>query len=232
MPADTPLSPPGWVPLALSVDILPGTSAGTVCNGVEIVVWRDIAGAVHAWEDRCPHRGMKLSFGFVRGDRIACLYHGWEYEGGGACRYIPSHPDLEVPSSIRVTRFRAIEALGMIWVSPLDDAAPSPLEAGALMALRSLQVDAPVATLADAFAAHGLPGTGPVGDVVQGAATIWLTQGGIQLCAGLQPVDAGASVLHLMVAGAVAPSALAALVPATAALRRIVEGGVVGGRDV
>ena len=46
----------------------------------------------HVWEDRCPHRGMRLSMGFVRSDRIACLYHGWQYGTDGHCLYIPAHP--------------------------------------------------------------------------------------------------------------------------------------------
>ncbi|MBC7479670.1 MAG: Rieske (2Fe-2S) protein, partial [Pseudorhodobacter sp.] len=56
---------PDWHPLALSASIEPGTSAGAVVDGTEIAVWRDTAGRVYTWEDRCPHRGMKLSFGFV-----------------------------------------------------------------------------------------------------------------------------------------------------------------------
>ena len=62
-----------WIPVALSADIEAGTSAGTLVNGEERVVWRDDKGATHVWEDRCPHRGMRMSFGFVRGDHIACL---------------------------------------------------------------------------------------------------------------------------------------------------------------
>ena len=57
----------GWVPVALSASIEAGTSAGAVVDGSEIVVWRDNSGKAHVWEDRCPHRGMRMSFGFVRG---------------------------------------------------------------------------------------------------------------------------------------------------------------------
>ncbi len=46
----------GWVPVALSASIEPGTSAGAVVEGSEIVVWRDNSGNAHVWEDRCPHR--------------------------------------------------------------------------------------------------------------------------------------------------------------------------------
>jgi hypothetical protein len=60
---------------------------------------------------------MKLSFGFVRDDHIDCLYHGWQYDTGGRCRYIPAHPDLTVPETIRVTAYSALERAGMIWTT-------------------------------------------------------------------------------------------------------------------
>ena len=51
----------GWHPVALSTSVEPGSSAGTQIDGREYVVWRDNNGVAHVWEDRCPHRGMKLS---------------------------------------------------------------------------------------------------------------------------------------------------------------------------
>ena len=107
---------PGWHAVALAGGVGTGTSTGTRLFGEEIVVWRDANGAAHAWEDRCPHRGMRLSMGFVRADRIACLYHGWQYGTDGHCLYIPAHPEINVPPSIVTWRHSCAEALGMIWV--------------------------------------------------------------------------------------------------------------------
>src|ERR1700761_4881320 len=90
-----------WHPVGMSNAIEAGNSAGTHLFGQELVVWRDSSGVAHVNEDRCPHRGMKLNFGFVRGDRIACLYHGWQFDRDGVCRYIPAHPALDVPVTIR-----------------------------------------------------------------------------------------------------------------------------------
>jgi len=41
-------------------------------NDLDIAVWRSVSGVVNAWENRCPHRGMRLSHGFVRGESLAC----------------------------------------------------------------------------------------------------------------------------------------------------------------
>lgn len=212
-----------WTPLALAADIPPATSAGAVWNGAEIVIWRDSAGKVHAWEDRCPHRGMKLSFGFVRGDRIACLYHGWEFGSDAACRYIPAHPELDVPATIRVNRYEVAEALGMIWVASQTHASPAPVGDTPVTALRTLHVDAPLAVMTVIFRAHGLPSAGVVSDVALNDPVMRLKQGALRLVAGLQPVGVGACALHLGVEGVCNADVLAALVPATSALRRMAE---------
>ena len=106
-----------WHPVGLSHSIEAGSSAGTRLFDQELVVWRDNNGVAHVWEDRCPHRGMKLSFGFVRGDHIACLYHGWQYNSGGHCQYIPAHPALDVPKTIKVPVYPVHERGGMVWTT-------------------------------------------------------------------------------------------------------------------
>jgi nitrite reductase/ring-hydroxylating ferredoxin subunit len=104
-----------WVPIALSRDVPLGTTRAVILEGEERVVWRAEDGSVQVWEDRCPHRGMRLSLGFVRGNALNCLYHGWTYEAGARCIRIPAHPDLKVPPSITANAFPAREAGGMIW---------------------------------------------------------------------------------------------------------------------
>lgn len=131
----------GWVPVALSASIEPGTSAGAVVEGKEIVVWRDNSGKAHVWEDRCPHRGMRLSFGFVRGDHIACLYHGWQYDTAGQCRYIPAHPTLEVPQTIKVPTYSAEEKYGIVWATADSGTSLPDIDgAGDVAPVRSLYV--------------------------------------------------------------------------------------------
>lgn len=214
-------NPAFWTPVALAADLPPATSAGVVLEGAEVVVWRDGAGRVHAWEDRCPHRGMKLSFGFVRGDRIACLYHGWQYDGRGVCRYIPAHPELEVPASIRVPAHAAAEALGMVWVAPAGTD-PRSLPAGSAEPLRSLFAEAPAEALATLLA-HGLPGAGVVTEVRREGTLVHLTQGGTRLVAGLHAIGPAAAALHLVLPEGAPEDRRLALLTAAAALRRAAE---------
>jgi len=38
---------------------------------------------VIALDNRCPHRGAKLSNGRREGDDLRCMYHGLKFEPGG-----------------------------------------------------------------------------------------------------------------------------------------------------
>jgi len=132
-----------WTAVALAADLGVGDVAGTRIDGAEIALWRDAEGTAHAFEDRCPHRGMRLSFGFARGARLACLYHGWQFDGAGRCRAIPAHPDLTPPATITVRRHRCVERAGLLWVAFAE--APPPADAPAWPVL-SLFLDCPATT--------------------------------------------------------------------------------------
>ncbi len=188
-----------WTPVALSADIEAGTSAGTLVNGEERVVWRDDKGAVHVWEDRCPHRGMRMSFGFVRGDHIACLYHGWRYDTGGQCRYIPAHPDLEVPQTIKVPTFAATERAGIVWMAPEGaDATDRSTLPETAEPVRSLFLDMP-AEAALAAITTALPEGYSVS--ATSASTVTLQGNGTTVLIAAQPRAAERSALHLTVTG-------------------------------
>jgi nitrite reductase/ring-hydroxylating ferredoxin subunit len=184
----------GWVPVALSSSIETGTSTGVVVEGAEVVVWRDTSGKVHAWEDRCPHRGMRLSFGFVRGDHIACLYHGWQYDAGGQCRLIPAHPNLDVPQTIKVPTYRAREKYGIIWATSSADAEIPEVSEGIFTSLRSLYVDCPIDTVLAALNGIGFKSLGDT----TGTCTI----DGTKLLIALQATRPQRTGLHIVVPSA------------------------------
>ncbi len=210
-----------WHPVALSASIAPGTSAGTALDGAEIAVWRDIHGKVHAWEDRCPHRGMKLSFGFVRGDHIACLYHGWEYDAGGQCRKIPAHPALAVPASICVKTYTVVDAAGMVWVGPTDD--PTPPPDAPVTAIRSLYLDCDragvVSALADPTNAFGQAAQcdGPLAHIDGDLGAVIL---------GMQTINPTRTALHITLAGTAPPETLVRIARMAESFRRATEGAM------
>ena len=40
---------------------------------------------VHAWDNRCPHRGASLSDGYISEKTIQCKYHLWEFDVNKRC---------------------------------------------------------------------------------------------------------------------------------------------------
>jgi nitrite reductase/ring-hydroxylating ferredoxin subunit len=116
------------IPVSLSGGVEPGARTGTSVNGRPVVVWRGQDGAARAWADQCPHRGMRLSFGFVRENALACIYHGWWFsagpagaaagapDGAGQCLVVPAHPGITPPAKATIPAFPVAEVLGMIWV--------------------------------------------------------------------------------------------------------------------
>lgn len=124
-------------PVGLSRDLAAKHVMRAEVQGQDVAVWRGPDGELHAWNNRCPHRGMRLSHGFVRGDMLACLYHGWHYGKDGGCAYIPAHPDLDPPATISAQVYYVAEASGVIWV---DTAAPPqmPQATQSVAPLRSL----------------------------------------------------------------------------------------------
>ncbi|MBP6851725.1 MAG: Rieske 2Fe-2S domain-containing protein [Rhodoferax sp.] len=93
-------------------------------QGEDLVAWRTASGAVQVWHARCPHRSVHLALGRVTGERLACAYHGWEFEAGSArCVAIPALADLaQVPGQVRASVCDAREAARMLWVYLPPDA--------------------------------------------------------------------------------------------------------------
>jgi phenylpropionate dioxygenase-like ring-hydroxylating dioxygenase large terminal subunit len=79
-------------------------------------LWRDAAGAVRAFADRCPHRGARLSLGCVRGGELECAYHGWRFDGAGQAVAVPALPGFVPPPGHRATAHAVREAYGLLWV--------------------------------------------------------------------------------------------------------------------
>ncbi len=202
-----------WTAAALSQDVPAGTAAPGRLGDRDLAIWRSASGKIAAWADRCPHRGMRLSHGFVRGEALSCIYHGWRYGQTGQCIKIPAHPGLEPPDAIRVPAFAVAEASGVIWVADGTPATAPPAFEG-FTGFRSLQVDAPASAVAEAL--------GGKGDAIRAAL------GPTPAVALIQPLGPDRSGLHLLAPLSAAPEALDALSVAAEDLRRRAEAGQKG----
>ena len=116
--------PFGWFCVALEGDLEPGDVTATKYFGRELVVWRDASGAFHVQDAFCPHLGAHLGVGGkVRGAELECPFHGWTFDGHGACTNIPYSERLNKKAKLRtypcVVRNRFVFA----WYHP-NDVAP------------------------------------------------------------------------------------------------------------
>jgi phenylpropionate dioxygenase-like ring-hydroxylating dioxygenase large terminal subunit len=138
MPSDPTHS---WVPVALSQDLPTATVIPAKISAGTVALWRSQSGRLSASANRCPHRGMALSHGFVRGESLSCIYHGWSYGQSGHCLRIPAHPELAPPDTIRVATYSVAEAGGVIWIADGEPAGEPPAAVDATP-LRSISVQA------------------------------------------------------------------------------------------
>jgi len=151
-----------WHPVASSADLIYRTTYHAQILGRELVAWRADDDTVNLWENRCLHRGSRLTLGLNDGAELMCRYHGWRYANRtAACTYIPAHPADAPARSVCNRTYPVAERYGLAWgsVEAQDAGAAGPpavdlLEAGSPMPLRAVAVDAPPSTVADALAGY------------------------------------------------------------------------------
>ena len=136
------------VPVGLADNFPVGRVMRAWVEGVELVVWRSASGQFSAWDNRCPHRGMRLSHGFVRGESLACIYHGWHYGAEGLCHYIPAHPELTPHKTICTVSHAIMEQNGVLWVTQQSQANVLPTPVG-FQAARTITFECPADLLLD-----------------------------------------------------------------------------------
>uniref|UniRef100_E1TJK5 Rieske (2Fe-2S) iron-sulfur domain protein n=1 Tax=Burkholderia sp. (strain CCGE1003) TaxID=640512 RepID=E1TJK5_BURSG len=75
-----------WHPVGYSSELSEaGQTRRVRILGEDLVLARTSGGDVLLVQERCPHRGASLLYGFVEGENIRCAYHGWLYNAAGEC---------------------------------------------------------------------------------------------------------------------------------------------------
>ncbi|KAJ1293116.1 hypothetical protein BS78_01G043400 [Paspalum vaginatum] len=113
-----------WYPIAPVGELDPRAPHGKTVLGLSVVAWYDRgAGQWRVFEDACPHRLAQLSEGRVDGEgRLQCAYHGWCFDGAGACSFIPQAPALGPPvhknSRACVASYPSVVQNQVLWFYP------------------------------------------------------------------------------------------------------------------
>jgi phenylpropionate dioxygenase-like ring-hydroxylating dioxygenase large terminal subunit len=114
-----------WYFACASDDLRAGRSLAKTVLGEPVLLVRGGDGVAYALLDICPHRGIPLHFGTVRGREVECCYHGWRFGADGRCTDIPSLVEGQPldPARIRVRTFPLAERQGVIWIFMADGGA-------------------------------------------------------------------------------------------------------------
>src|SRR6059058_3253943 len=114
-----------WHPVHRAEDLMPGQAKPIQIMSERFTLYRGEGGAPHVVGFRCAHRGTQLSAGWVEGDCIRCIYHGWVFDESGQCIEQPAE-EKSFAQKIRIPSYPTREYLGLIFAY-FGDGEPPPL---------------------------------------------------------------------------------------------------------
>lgn len=113
-----------WQPVAVSQAITCGTAMPLRVLGEDLTLYRGESGAAHLVAGRCAHRRTLLHTGWVQGDEIRCIYHGWKYAGSGQCTQAPAE-GAAAAARIKIAGYPVHEYCGLIFAYLGEGPAPA-----------------------------------------------------------------------------------------------------------
>ncbi|WP_116365219.1 Rieske 2Fe-2S domain-containing protein [Parahaliea mediterranea] len=114
----------GWHIVLFSRELEPGEVKRFHYFDREFVIWRGESGEAFVVDAYCPHLGAHLASdgGRIRGNAIACPFHGWVFEGSGECIEIPYAKQIPPRARQALKGWPVLERNGFIaiWYCPED----------------------------------------------------------------------------------------------------------------
>jgi len=121
--------PGRWYVVARSGDVPQGAVRPVKALGRDLVVWRGADGKVRCLEDRCPHRGARISLGEVSDSDLACRYHGVTLDGEGRIVRVPAIGNCGLEGRKTNDAYAVTEAADgiFVWFPAPGQTEPAPL---------------------------------------------------------------------------------------------------------
>jgi phenylpropionate dioxygenase-like ring-hydroxylating dioxygenase large terminal subunit len=107
-----------WYPTLRSSFVKEGRPLPLEFFGQRIMFYRE-DGRIYALQDRCPHRGVKISAGTQEFKGTwSCPYHGWTFslKTGKVVAALTDGPDSKVCGNAGVRTYPVTERAGLIWI--------------------------------------------------------------------------------------------------------------------
>ena len=93
--------------------------------GEDLVLFLDTSGRLGLVDNRCAHRLVKLEYGYPVAEGLRCPYHGWTYDGKGACVAQPAEPaGSTFKDKVRIKSYPVQELGGLVFAYLGPDPAP------------------------------------------------------------------------------------------------------------
>jgi len=104
-----------WHPVAYASELGDAPCRVTLLD-VDLVLWQH-AGALSVAPDQCPHRGSRLSTGWVAEGQLVCPYHGLHFDGQGRCTKVPAQdPQTPISARLQLSTVLCTQRYGLVWV--------------------------------------------------------------------------------------------------------------------
>ncbi len=104
-----------WMPVMRSEDLPRGEARPIRVMSEDFALYRGESGQAQAVDYRCPHRGAQMHLGWVEGDAIRCVYHGWKFDGTGQCIEQPAE-EPGFARKVRIGTYPTREYMGLVFV--------------------------------------------------------------------------------------------------------------------
>lgn len=103
-----------WHPIAVAKELPKETAKPVRILSEDLTLYRGASGRPYLVAGRCAHRLTLLHTGWIEGEDIRCMYHGWKYDGTGQCIERPAEPDPGLPD-VKVAGYPLHEYGGLIF---------------------------------------------------------------------------------------------------------------------
>lgn len=104
----------GWHCLGIADAYRDGKAHSFDAFGTRLAIFADSTGKLNVVDGYCPHMGADLGEGTIKGDTLACPFHGWQWGGDGKCKAIPYAG--RVPPRARIKSWPTMEENKQLFV--------------------------------------------------------------------------------------------------------------------
>ncbi len=103
-----------WIAVARAKDIAAGEAKPLRIMNEDFTIYRGASGQAHIVDAHCPHRFALMHLGWVEGEDIRCVYHGWKFDCSGQCVEQPAE-EPGFARKVKIGVYPTQEFIGLVY---------------------------------------------------------------------------------------------------------------------